>query len=56
MSAEKLKAQLKTLKQKAKAARKEGKRDVALSFRAGARRAARKLRGLEPKKPAKKES
>ena len=43
-------AKMKDLKRRARGARKEGKREQAESFAAGARRLQRKLRGLE--KPA----
>lgn len=45
-------AKMKDLKRRARTARKEGKREQAESFAAGARRLQRKLRGLEKPEPA----
>ncbi|MBN1959992.1 MAG: hypothetical protein JW841_03530 [Deltaproteobacteria bacterium] len=49
MNREDLEKQMKSLKQKAQAARKAGKGDNAKSFRAGAKRLSRQLRAM--KKP-----
>ena len=46
MSQEELKAKSRVLFQKAKAARKEGKADLAKSFRAGARRVERQVKSM----------
>ena len=53
MNREDLVAKMKQLKAKARAARTEGKRDIARKFRAGALRFERRIRGLA-KPPAPK--
>lgn len=50
-------SKMKSLKAKAKSARKEGKREAAQSFAAGARRLQRKLRSIpKPAEPAAEEA
>ena len=54
MDREALTTQMKSMYVKAKAARKEGKKDLASSFRAGGRRLRRKLKANPPPPEAKK--
>jgi len=50
MDRETLQKQMKTLKGKAKAARKAGKRELVTAFKRGSARAKRKLKALNPRK------
>jgi hypothetical protein len=49
MDKDALVTKLRGLKAKARAARRQGNRQMALRFRAGARRLQRRIKGLEPK-------
>lgn len=54
MDREAISKQMKSLKSKAKAARKAGKRDEAIAFSHGSARLHRRLKATGPKKVAKK--